>query len=276
MHNRIPAGDPPLGELLQDALGAVRKNLGMEVAFISEFGNDRRYFRYVDAEATFCPIRVGGSDPLDQSYCHRVAQGLLPELLPNAQDNKEALKIAATTQLPVGAHLSAPIISLSGDVFGTVCCFSRQANYRLDARDLDILHLYADFVGKTMSRVRERRRATEEAEARIWAAIKQDAYHIVYQPIVQVSDRNVAGYEALTRFAATPIRSPDKWFSEALAVGLNEELEIAAIRSALEALPHFPDDAYLSINASPETILGGGLPHALEVLPAGAPRARGH
>jgi EAL domain-containing protein (putative c-di-GMP-specific phosphodiesterase class I) len=259
--------DQPLDELLQDALRAVRKNLGMEVAFISEFQNGRRFFRYVDAEASFCPICVGGSDPLDQSYCQRIVEGLIPELLPNAREHAEALKLDATTLLPVGAHLSVPVVSADGEVIGTVCCFSREPNLLLDQRDLNVVRLYAEFVGKALSRLRRERQAREEVQARISSAIQRDAFYIVYQPIVHVDQRKLAGHEALTRFTAGPVRSPQRWFTEATAVGLHEELELAVIQRALDDLPRFPKDTYLSLNVSPETILSGSLPRILEGHP---------
>lgn len=105
-------------ELLQDALHAVRRHLGLEVSFISEFKDGRRVFRYVDADAGFCPIKVGDSNPLDESFCQRVVDGRLPGLMPDAGQSPEALSLAVTTELPVGAHVSVPI-RIDDTVFGT-------------------------------------------------------------------------------------------------------------------------------------------------------------
>src|ERR1700710_1122780 len=95
--------------LFARALRAIRTHLGMAVAFISEFAGGRRHFRHVDACRTDGPIVVGGSDPLVDSYCARVVDGRLPQLMPDACANDEALTIGATRSLPVGAHLSVPI-----------------------------------------------------------------------------------------------------------------------------------------------------------------------
>ena len=63
------------------------------------------------------------------------------------------------------------------------------------------------------------------------------------------------GVEALTRFETTPTRPPDVWFAEAKEVGLGVELEMATLRSALSQLSRVPSGVYLSLNASPDTMM---------------------
>ena len=57
----------PLDALMAELLPSARNLLGMEVAFVSEFYEGRRVFRYVDASKGFEPIKVNGSDPLEES-----------------------------------------------------------------------------------------------------------------------------------------------------------------------------------------------------------------
>ena len=84
---------------------------------------------------------------------------------------------------------------------------------------------------------------------------------IVYQPIVDVVTTLPVGYEALSRFDDGT--APDHWFAKAASVGLGTELELAAIRNALTALPQLPSETYLSINASPEALRDARLPHLI-------------
>ena len=49
-----------------------------------------------------------------------------------------------------------------------------------------------------------------------------------------------------------------RWFAEADEVGLLRELELAAVRAALAALPALPDHVYLSVNVSPGTLATPG------------------
>lgn len=260
LRNDTLAHDQLLDRLLQDALEAVRAYLRLEVAFISEFKYGRRVFRYVDSEAVFSPVSVGASELLEESYCQRVVDGRLPELIPNATENREARTLPVTMLMPIGVHLSVPIKLDEGEVFGTLCCFSRQPNYSLDERDLEVVRLYADFVGRALKRSLGDKRALQKAYERLCNVLDEQHFHIVYQPIIHVGMNKLVGHEALTRFTAEPFRSPDKWFNEAATVGLQEDLEFAVIRKALADFHHFPDDTYLSFNVSPGTILKGSVP----------------
>lgn len=90
----------------------------------------------------------------------------------------------------------------------------------------------------------------ERAE-RISALIDQRLLPMAFQPIVGLLDERVVGVEALARFPGHPTRTPDRWFSEAAAVGLGVELEVLAVASALRAFEVLPTDCYLSVNVSP-------------------------
>ena len=141
------AGSRTLDSLLR-MLHAVREHLGMEVAFISEFTDGRRVFRHVDPPAPACGVRAGGSDPLEESYCQRVVDGRLPELMHDACTHPEALRLPVTRALPVGAHLSVPIRLSDGRVYGTVCCFSGSPDPTLNQRDLSMMRVFSGLVAE--------------------------------------------------------------------------------------------------------------------------------
>jgi EAL domain-containing protein (putative c-di-GMP-specific phosphodiesterase class I) len=77
----------------------------------------------------------------------------------------------------------------------------------------------------------------------------------LFQPIVDIRTGGTVGAEALTRFNVPPFRPPDLWFSEAAELGLGTDLEVRALRSAFEQLVSLPTGLYLSVNASPATIV---------------------
>jgi EAL domain-containing protein (putative c-di-GMP-specific phosphodiesterase class I) len=99
-------------------------------------------------------------------------------------------------------------------------------------------------------------------------AIRQPA--IVYQPIFDLADMRVCGWECLSRFNLEPGRTPDVWFQEAAEVGMGMELECHAIRAALAGLAVFPSQMYLAINCSPQLVLS----RRLDGLLAGYPGER--
>lgn len=254
-------------ETVLETLHSVRTLLGMEVAFVSEFKGGRRIFRHVDSECNAIPVKVGSSDPLEDSYCQRVVDGRLPELIQDAMQNSEACTLASTKSVPVGAHLSVPIRFGNGRIYGTFCCFSRTPDYTLNDRDIRALRLFADVTAKYIEEQVIEENSRQELIDRHEAVLKRERFAIVYQPIVDIVRRKTVGYEALTRFLDDPARPPDLWFKEAARIDLQEELELAVIRKALRGLPYFPADTYLSINTSPETILGGALDSVLVGCP---------
>jgi EAL domain-containing protein (putative c-di-GMP-specific phosphodiesterase class I) len=87
---------------------------------------------------------------------------------------------------------------------------------------------------------------------------------MVFQPIVDLNVGTIVGVEALARFGSEPERTPDAWFAEAELAGLRTDLELLAIAAALAQLEAIPSDAYLSVNASPETIMSPGFLSMLE------------
>lgn len=249
-------------------LGAIRQHLGMDVAFVSEILDDRRYFRHIDADgARPTPIAVGGSDPAEDSYCLRVIDGRLPELMGDACANAEALTLAATRALPVGAHMSVPIRLADGHVYGTFCCFSHAPDLTLTERDLGVMRVFAAMVGEQIQESLDEGEARRVVDGRIEAMLRDDGLRVVYQPIFDVGEHRVTGFEALSRFSTDPYRAPDIWFSEAAVAGRAIELETRAIRLALLALAELPASTYLAINASPETIVAGRLAELLDGLP---------
>jgi EAL domain-containing protein (putative c-di-GMP-specific phosphodiesterase class I)/DNA-binding NarL/FixJ family response regulator len=112
---------------------------------------------------------------------------------------------------------------------------------------------------------KERRHAQVE---RIRAALKPGVLRVVFQPIVRLERGEVIGYEALARIDTTPSRPPEVWFEEANAVGLQIELELAALRAALDALPAISDDLFLTVNLSPEALLASSVLDALHANPS--------
>ncbi|MBT9569459.1 MAG: diguanylate cyclase [Thiobacillus sp.] len=135
-------------DFLDNALAAIRTHLGMDVAFISEFTDGQRMFRHVDSETGHAPIAVGEGGPLEESYCQRVVDGRLPELIPDAFAEPEAVALSATRDLPVRAHLSVPIRLANGDIYGTFCCFSPHPDASLNERDIALLRIFADLTAR--------------------------------------------------------------------------------------------------------------------------------
>ena len=242
-----------------DILHAVRQHLKMDVAFVSEFIDGNRIFRYVDSEWAESPVQVGLCDPLEETYCQRVVDKRLPELMQNAQENPVAAALALTAFVPIGAYLNVPLRLADGSLYGTFCCFSRSADYSLNERDLSLMRTFAELTAKIIDRERLYQSNKNANRELIVNTLKNNTLTMVYQPIFDLVAKQIVGFESLMRFPDADIKAPDHWFNEAHAIGLGVELETRAINLALEILPFLKKDTYLTINTSPELIMVGAL-----------------
>lgn len=96
---------------------------------------------------------------------------------------------------------------------------------------------------------------TRRSRRRIEAILGDRMLLTAFQPIHELSSRNVVGVEALTRFVSDDGASADHWFNEAAAVGLGSDLEFAALQAALTAAEQLPAHVYVALNLSPATCL---------------------
>ncbi|MGZ4152246.1 MAG: EAL domain-containing response regulator, partial [Actinomycetota bacterium] len=124
-----------------------------------------------------------------------------------------------------------------------------------------------DELTSQLRRAERRSHEVEERRERVRQVIEDEAFTLVYQPIYRLPAKDVIGFEALARFAGEPSRPPDVWFREAAEVGLGLDLEVAAIRMALEALDALPSDAYLSLNLSHRAAVSPRLLDAFDGAP---------
>ncbi|QGZ32125.1 EAL domain-containing protein [Stutzerimonas stutzeri] len=256
-----------IDEVLSEALHAVRAHLRMDVAFIGEFREGLRVFRHIEGSHRSMALTVGEGGPLEESYCQRIIDGRLPELIRDAPEFKEALALPETRSIPIGAHMSVPIRFSDGSLYGTFCCFSRQADQSLDDTDLGAMRLFARFAGGLLERHALSAQQRSEKSERIRAVIQRRDFWMVYQPIFHLAHNVVVGYEALARFRPEPYRAPDRWMDEAGEVGLRTELETVLLETALDGLRLIPDDVYLSLNVCPDALLDGSVVELLARQP---------
>jgi EAL domain-containing protein (putative c-di-GMP-specific phosphodiesterase class I) len=247
-------GDNGIGHVLR----VVRKHLRMDVAFLSHFREVDRVFEYVDADGV-SPIQVGQSISLEDGYCLKVVRGELPELMPDTSAVPAAMAIPATRAIPIGAHLGIPVQLESGEVYGTLCCFSHHADLTLGERDMALLRAFGEVLAGRIDEGLAAARLADRAAEGIRVAMASGAPRIVYQPIIALVDDAIVGVECLSRFDIEPHRPPDVWFSAAHEAGLGLELELRAIELALKPFDQFAPSLAISINCSPELILCGRL-----------------
>ncbi len=130
-------------ETIERLLSSVRETLRMDVAFVSEFAGDRLVFRALEGEAESFGWQEGASFPLDESYCKRVLDGRISNVVPDAKGEDSTKDLRATTEADIGSYLAAPLLLSDGRLYGTLCCVSHTPDPWLRTRDLELMERVA-------------------------------------------------------------------------------------------------------------------------------------
>lgn len=262
-----PVSRAEIDPMIREVVRAAREHLDLEVAFLSQFDDGERVFRVVDSELSV--IEEGDSDSVEESYCHYVVNGSLPEFVADPSRHPVSARLAATSALGVGTHLSVPIRLSDGRLFGTLCCFGFEVRDDLGPRDVQTLRLLADLVAGHVERLdaaeREQRLCLERTRALVDDPAGVTA---VFQPLVHLATGAMMAVEALARFPTRP-EGPQPVFADAWTAGLGVELELKAVRTALRALDQLPADLRLGVNVSPATLTTPEFADAVASVPPG-------
>ncbi len=148
MNEQPPRGAPAVATLegatdelhatISPLLRRVRRLFRMDVVFVAKLAGGRRTFEFVEAPEDSA-VRVGGSDPEEETYCFRIVKGRLPQVIPDTGALQEAAGLAVTHQIGIGSYMGVPIVLPDGSVYGTLCCLSHQTRLDLARDSADVL-----------------------------------------------------------------------------------------------------------------------------------------
>ena len=120
-------------------LSDVREALQMDVAFVSQFAQDRLVFRTLEGDAESFGWQEGESFPLDESYCKRVLEGRIPDVVPDAKREHATKNLRVTSEADMGSYCAVPLVLSDGRLYGTLCCVSHAPDPWLRERDLGLM-----------------------------------------------------------------------------------------------------------------------------------------
>lgn len=119
-------------------LRRVRQLFRMDVVFVARIADGRRTFEHVEAPDG-SRVRVGGSDPQEESYCYHIVEGRLPQVIPDTGALQETSGLAVTHLLEIGSYVGVPILLPDGSVYGTLCCLGHKPRPDLTRDSADVL-----------------------------------------------------------------------------------------------------------------------------------------
>src|SRR5215207_1286998 len=141
---------PP--ETIVSLLSLVRENLEMDVAFVSVVAGAQLVFRALEGDAESFGWREGEGFPLDESYCKRVLDGRLPNVVPDARSEDSTKDLRVTSEANIGSYVAVPVVLSDGHPYGTLCCVSHKADPRLRERDLELMEGVARELSRQIKR----------------------------------------------------------------------------------------------------------------------------
>lgn len=254
----------PAGELsgssagIRNLLEAARRHLGMDLTFLGEFVDGREIYRMVVGDGGSFGLVEGGALPLADTYCQAMIEGRIERVVPDSAANPAVAELTVTATGQIGRYVGVPVHLPNGQLYGALCGVGHNADQTLGPRDAHLLEFLAELVSDELGREEEASKRQQHLMSTVTPLLDGAGLTMVFQPIVKLSRGTTAGFEALARFSAEPVRGPDMWFADAAEAGLGVALELTALSTALRALDRLPVKTYLSINASAETACSPG------------------
>lgn len=252
-------GASPLEPFLGRALRALRTQLGVEAAFVTEYR----------PEGAAVVVHVDSSDgALHPGFCDTYAwQDEAPAPEPGSEPvgNSTHMWMSASDQRRV--RLSVPIEIGNGERYGALVCVGASPAVPFNERDLTTMRVFAEMASEHIEAAVNAEARSGEIARQLQGVISGDGVSCLYQPIIDITRGKVVGFEALARFASTPPRSPDVWFADAARVGLDIELETKVITQALRSFPVLPSTVSVAFNVSSHVLLNGRLERAFAGVP---------
>ena len=137
---------------IEDMLRDVREAFNMDVAFVSQFSEDQLVFRALEGDAESFGWQEGESFPIDESYCKRVLDGRIPQVVPDAKREDATKDLRVTTEADIGSYCAVPLVLSDGRLYGTLCCLSHEPDPWPRQRDLGIMERTARWLVEQLER----------------------------------------------------------------------------------------------------------------------------
>jgi GAF domain-containing protein len=154
MSGEIPSrgGFRQTPETIERLLSTVREAMEMDVAFVSEFAGNRLVFRALEGDAESFGWREGEDFPLDASYCKRVLDGSIPNVVSDTKSEDLTKDLWVTSEADIGSYVAVPVVLPDGRPYGTLCCASHKPDPRLRERDLGLMEGVARELSRQLKR----------------------------------------------------------------------------------------------------------------------------
>lgn len=143
--------DPAVSMQVERILAFAREHFGMEVAFLGELGSEVETFRAVIGGAKL-GIEADGELELDGTFCQRMIDGRIGNVVSDTTADPEVASLPATTLAGVRSYIGVPVRLESQHFYGALCLLDGRVRGDLGERDVAMMDFLAELVGEILSR----------------------------------------------------------------------------------------------------------------------------
>lgn len=150
-------------DVVERALTAARTRLGMDAAYVTTMDSRQQTIEGVVGEKF--AVLTGAQVPLEQTFCARMLEGEIPNIVPDTRADPLVRDLRATRL--IGAYVGVPVRLSDGRLHGTLCCVSSDPRDGLGEDELRFVQVLAGIIGVRIERAQGNlARLTEGLRAR--------------------------------------------------------------------------------------------------------------
>jgi len=139
-------------ETIESALQAAREGLEMEIAYLAEFTDDEQIFHTFAGDLDTLDIGEGSAIPLADSYCQRMCDGRIGNVVGDVQEEPQLASLALTERASIRAYVGVPLRFSDGRLYGTFCCLSHAPDPDIGDREVRFMRVLARLVAGELER----------------------------------------------------------------------------------------------------------------------------
>ncbi|MDQ3648496.1 MAG: HD domain-containing protein [Actinomycetota bacterium] len=216
-------------------LVAAHEHLGMDVSYCSHFTAGEQVVRRAHGDARAFGLQPGTRFPLGDTYCQRVVDGRLPNLIADTRRDRRVADLAPR----VGSYIGVPVSFSDGRLYGTLSCAGHGPAPWLRERDIAFMRV----LGRMLTHELERREIERTAQHHRNEAIALGALFAGLDARDSYTGRHSEAVVELSVRVARELGMPEAFVEEVKQVALLHDIGKIGIPDAILAKPGPLDEA---------------------------------
>ncbi len=139
-------------DVVEQALTAAQQHLGMDASYITTIDAHSQTIHAIVGDADTAARYTGTVFPVEQTYCMRMLNGEIPNIVPDTRAEPGLRDLDVTREFH--SYVGVPVTLSDGRVHGTLCCVSHEARTGLGSEELNFMQTLAGIVGARVDQAR--------------------------------------------------------------------------------------------------------------------------